>query len=66
MRKLFVVLTLLIFMSVVFADENYTRRYSGYPEGVFKKSRNGKIVQYDNNGKKIGVYNIGSGKYVKR
>lgn len=35
------------------------------PQGIFKKKRNGEFVQYDKNGKKIGVYKISNRKCVK-
>ena len=35
------------------------------PEGTFKRSYNGKIIQYDKNGKKIGQYKINNGRYYK-
>lgn len=65
MKNSFVILILFLFILSAYADESYTRRYSGYPEGTFKKSITGKIVQYDNNGKKVGVYNLNSKRFVK-
>ena len=35
------------------------------PEGTFKKQSNGKFVQYDKNGKKIGTYKLTNGKFVR-
>lgn len=35
------------------------------PQGTFKKTITGKIVQYDKNGKKIGSYKIKNGRYYK-
>ena len=35
------------------------------PKGTFKKTRDGKIVQYDSRGKKVGIYKMNNGKYVK-
>ena len=66
MKRFLVILILLCFASVVYADVSRAKRYGGYPEGSFKKSRNGKIIQYDKNGKKVGVYNLKSGKSTKR
>ena len=40
------------------AELKAERRYGGYPQGTFKKSMSGKIIQYDKNGKKVGVYKI--------
>ena len=65
MRILFALLILLTFVSNVYADEFAARRHASYPQGTFKKSRSGKILQYDKNGKKIGEYNINSRKYKK-
>ena len=65
MKKFFVILILLTFALCVYADEQYVKKYNNYPQGTFKKSRNGKIIQYDKNGKKVGVYNINSRKYKK-
>ena len=63
MRNLFVLLVLMSFMSVCYADNT---RINKYPQGTFVKSRNGKIIQYDKNGKKIGVYKLNSERYVIR
>jgi len=35
------------------------------PDSVFKKKFNGQIVQYDKNGKKIGVYKQKNGRYIR-
>ena len=34
-------------------------------KGTFKKTRSGKIVQYDNKGKKMGVYKLNNGSLVR-
>ena len=36
------------------------------PSGTFKKMRNGDFVQYDKNGKKIGIYKINNGKLYRK
>ena len=35
------------------------------PTGTFKKKRNGTIVQYNDKGKKIGIYKLENGRYKK-
>ena len=35
------------------------------PQGTFKKQKNGTIVQYDKNGKKIGKYKLDNGRYYR-
>ena len=65
MRKFFAVLILLSFVCSSYAEETYTKKYKGYPQGTFKKAKNGSIVQYDKNGKKVGVYKNYTRKYVK-
>lgn len=64
MRKVLVILTLFAFVSTTFAALP-ERKIKNLPEGTFKKTRSGAIVQYDKNGKKVGVYKLNSGKYVK-
>ena len=63
MRKLLVFLVLMSFMSVCYAD---SAKINKYPQGTFVKTRSGKIIQYDKNGKKIGEYKLNSGRYVIR
>ena len=58
MRTWFVILILFFFACHVNAELKAERRYGGYPQGTFKKSMAGKIIQYDKNGKKVGVYKI--------
>ena len=41
------------------------RELKNPPQGTFKKTRSGKIVQYDKKGKKIGVYKLKSGNLVR-
>ena len=64
MRKVLVLITFFAFISTAFAGLP-ERKLKNLPEGTFKKTRNGTIVQYDKNGKKVGIYKLNSGKYVK-
>ena len=64
MKKFLTILTLLAFSCTVFAAIP-EKRIKNLPQGTFRKTRNGTIVQYDKNGKKVGVYKVNSGKYVK-
>ena len=64
MKKLFVLLVLFIFPLAVFADAQ-SAKTSSLPQGYFKKKSNGEIIQYNKNGKKIGVYKLRNGKYVQ-
>ncbi len=66
MKRLFALLVIMFFISgMVFAEDTYIKKYAGYPQGTFKKTRSGQIVQYDKNGKKIGVYKPSVRKYKK-
>lgn len=68
MRKvLLIMLISLFFVPIVFADtKNYkSAKYDYMTQGTFKKKANGKYVQYDKNGKKIGIYKISKGKFVR-
>ena len=64
MRTFFTLFVLLLFVSSVFAKMPDSLN-KNLPKGVFKKNFRGQIVQYDNNGKKIGVYEAKSGRFVK-
>ena len=68
MRNLCVLLVLISFMTVCYADNRANA--NKFPQGTFVKSRSGKIIQYDKNGKKIGEYKLNSGrsmiKYEKK
>ena len=65
MKKLICSFVCLILLSSgAFAAENYYAK-NKMPEGTFKKSHTGKIIQYDKNGKKIGVYKQQQGRYVR-
>ena len=65
MKTWLTICIVLLFISSVFADETYVRRYNGYPQGTFKMSRNGSIIQYDKQGKKVGVYKTNQKRYKK-
>lgn len=64
MKKFFVIFLLLAFISPVLAELN-TKKINNTPEGVFRKTRNGEIAQYDKKGKKIGVYKVVNGRYIR-
>ncbi len=64
MKKFFVIFLLLAFISPVWAELN-TKKINNTPEGVFRKTRNGEIAQYDKKGKKIGVYKVVNGRYIR-
>lgn len=50
--------------NAVFADIP-ARKYNNLPQGTFKKKRNGTIIQYNNQGKKIGEYKLNSGRLYR-
>lgn len=64
MRIFLTLFLMLIFVSGAIAKvpENLN---GSLPSGVFKKNYRGQFVQYNNKGKKIGVYEMKSGKFVK-
>lgn len=64
MRTFLVVFVLLLFTVSAFAKMPEGMS-SSLPQGVFKKNFRGQIVQYDSKGKKIGVYEVKSGRFVK-
>lgn len=64
MKKFLVIFLFLIFVSPVFSEVT-TKKTNNLPDGVFRRSHSGDIVQYDKNGKKIGVYKVVKGKFVK-
>ena len=73
MRKFFVLMVLMSFMSVCYADNTKidnakinNTKINKYPQGTFVKSRSGKIIQSDKNGKKIGEYKLNSERYIIR
>lgn len=64
MKRLLVVLIIILLPSTVSAKVPQTK-VNALPQGVFKKTWNGDIVQYDNNGKKAHTYKMKNGKVVK-
>lgn len=66
--KKFLVLLLIMLIPTVFAqvpNQAPALKKELLPQGTFKKKHNGDIVQYDKNGKKIGVYKMQYGKMVR-
>ena len=63
--KKFSTLLLIMMFGLAVNAQLPVKKLSNPPAGTFKKARNGTIVQYDKNGKKIGVYKIKNGKYVQ-
>ena len=64
MRIFLVLILLFSFASFVYA-EIPEKKIKSFPEGTFKKARNGQIIQYDKNGKKVGVYKQYNGRFTK-
>ena len=60
-----VIILLLSFFVCSSAMADYVLNRANMPQGTFKKKRNGTIVQYDKKGKKIGVYKLSRGTYIK-
>lgn len=64
MKKILLIFVLLFFsisaFSFPFAKDN-----GDYTSGSFKRNKKGEFVQYNKKGKKIGVYKIINGKFVK-
>ena len=65
MRITCLLIAIIFFSISVNAELSQVKTNKNLPQGTFKKSRSGKIIQYDKNGKKIGVYKIPNGRYVK-
>lgn len=67
MKKFLTVLCLLLFASASYAEISNlpAKKFNNMPEGTFKKQKNGTIVQYDKNGKKIGKYKLDNGRYYR-
>ena len=65
MKKIFAVIVLLMSVCTAHAAIPHQAKMNSLPEGTFKKTRSGKIIQYNPQGKKIGVYKFNSGRYVK-
>ena len=64
MKKICVLFVILSFSLSVYAELPQTN-LNNLPQGTFKKNRKGQYVQYDKNGKKVGIYKIPNGRYVK-
>jgi len=75
MREFLIIICLLSILSPVFADINTAtmpdinkaaiKRRTNMPQGTFKRQKDGTIVQYDKNGKKIGKYKLDNGGYYR-
>ena len=65
MKKIIAVILLLLSVCTVQAAMPVRTKMNSMPEGIFKKTRNGKIIQYNSKGKKIGIYELSGGRYVK-
>lgn len=63
MKKFLALFFCFVFTTAVYADTSVKIK-TNLPQGTFKKSRNGEIVQYEN-GKKTGVYKLKHGKYLR-
>ena len=64
MKQLLCIICLCALVGNVYADQ-LTHNYNKQTQGTFKKKKDGSIVQYDNKGKKIGVYKNFGGRFVK-
>lgn len=65
MKRILILLIMLSFLSVAALAELPQNKHTNYPQGTFKKNKNGQIIQYDKNGKKLGVYKVTNKRYVK-
>ena len=65
MNKLLATLLIIFICSTNAFAEARTKYLKKAPDGIFKKTITGKIIQYDKNGKKIGVYKNENGRFVK-
>ena len=61
MKKLIAIFIIICFSLPAFA----VIPKKNLPSGTFKKKRNGTIVQYNDKGKKIGIYKLENGSYKK-
>ena len=64
MKKVLVIILSAILISPVMAEATLKKTNNTH-DGIFKKKHNGDIVQYDKKGKKIGVYKVINGRYIK-
>ena len=65
MKKVFVIMLMLLICSSVSAEQLPVKYHKNMPEGTFKAKRNGDIIHYDKNGKKIGIYRASGRKYKR-
>ncbi len=75
MKKFLTTIFIFGILSPAFADINDAKmpelnkatikKHNNLPQGTFKKQKDGTIVQYDKNGKKIGKYKLDSGRYYR-
>lgn len=61
MKKFIIILVSICFALPAFA----LVPQKNLPSGTFKKKRNGTIVQYNDKGKKIGIYKLENGRYKR-
>ena len=61
MKKFLALLIVICFSLPVFA----VIPKKNLPSGTFKKKKDGTIVQYNDKGKKIGIYKLENGSYKK-
>ena len=64
MKKLIAILLVFCMVPSVYAVPELKKR-PNLPQGTFKKKKNGDVIQLDSKGKKIGIYRVKNGKYVK-
>lgn len=64
MKHVIILIILFCCVITVFAETDI-KANANFPQGIFKKKRNGDIIQYSTKGKKIGIYKVSNGKYVK-
>ena len=65
MKKVIVIMIMLLFCASVPAEQPVIKYHKNMPEGTFKAKRNGDIVHYDKNGKKVGIYRASGRKYKR-
>lgn len=64
MKKFLIIFLSIVLVSPVFADTTL-KKTGSIPDGVFRKKKNGDFVQIDKNGRKIGIYRIVNGRFIK-
>jgi len=65
MKRILISLIMLSFVCVSALAELPQNKHTNYPQGTFKKNKSGQIIQYDKNGKKLGVYKVTNKRYLK-